>query len=622
MKALLPAAAVLGLALAALLLAGLPAPAPPEVQSITTAAFLKSDAADPGGQAGQPWERRDLPDLWRRHRPNDAGFGWYTAGFDIAHQPDTPWAVLVDHANSAMALRVNGLEVGREAPFDAVHVAARASPPLLFVVPAALLHAGRNTLAIHLRVERDINGGLSAVEIGPQEWIMPRHQAQRFWRIDLPRALNMAGLVAALFVALLWLRRPAEAIYPWFCALAVTWALRSMYFTGDDMWLMPLRRLVGLGGNDLFLATTLSLGFALLVIVVNRFARRQAPMVERLSLCLCLILPLAVVPLGNQVLAPLLPAWHGLAVLLAAAAVATAGRLAWAERHWSYAIILAGIVFMLATGVHDWLVVAGLVDFTPMPWQVYGPPVMLATVVAALGGRYFAAFDDAARLNRDLERRVADKTAEISGHYARIAELERATAIAGERDRLMRDMHDGVGSQLITMLHAIEKGRLAPVQTAALLRECIDDLRLVIDSLSSEAQGLSDALADLRFRLESRLSAAGIGSTWDIDETPPGLAPGAVLQILRILQEALTNTLKHSQAHTVAVSWRVDRAGGTGTLCVADDGIGIGHAQAPGGRGLANMRQRALRAGAALDLHSDTRGTAVTVTVDLGAVRT
>ncbi|MBX3455236.1 ATP-binding protein [Ferrovibrio sp.] len=582
-----------------------PQPLPAEVIRIDRAAFVKATNAEipEHATANQPWENRSLPDFWRMHRPNEAGFGWYRVEFDVLYQPDTPWAAFVSFANSALALRLNGVELSREAAFDAVHLAARTSPPHMAILPAPLLKSGTNRLDLLLRVERDINGGLSALEIGPQQWLLPRYQQQLFWRSDLPRALTMAGLVAALFMALLWLRRPREMIYPWFCALALCWSIRALHVAGNDDWLLPLRRPLGLEGNDLFLTASFSLGFALLAITVNRFAARPAPMWERGALALCLLLPLTVAPLGNQVLAPLQPGWYGLAMLFAGWAAATALRLAVQKRHWSYWLILAGIAATTVAGLHDWLVITGRVGFDPTPWLGYGPPVMLATMVTALGGRYFHAFDEAARLNSELEQRVRDKTQELEHHYERIAQLERLAGMAEERDRLMREMHDGVGSQLITTLHALEKGQIGQVETASLLRGCIDDLRLMIDSLDAGQQSMADALANLRFRLEPRLTAAGIRSAWAVNDGPANLPPGTVLQLLRILQEALTNALKHSDAANVQVEWRIED--GAACLRVQDDGSGLAKAAtAPAsgsvGRGMANMRQRAARIGARL----------------------
>jgi signal transduction histidine kinase len=607
------AAWALGLVLSGGALAEPPAAA--MVAPVNEAVFLKSDSTTPPSTEAQLWEQRTLPDLWRTHRPSEAGFGWYRLGFEVTQAIDEPWALRASWVNSALAVWLNGAEVWRDPSFDAAHLTPRASPPYLVVLPASLLIPGRNALDIRLRTERDINAGLSTVEVGPQKAVAPSYLAERFWRIDLPRTLNLAVLVAALFVGLLGWRRPGESLYPWFCALALTWAGRALYYSGDDRWLLPLRAPLGLGSGDFFLATSLSLGFVLLAIVVNRFANQPRHSIERIGLALSAAAPLTISPLGHQVLEPLRPAWAALALLFAVHASVAAIRLALRERQWSHAEIVAGIFVMTGTGVHDWMVLAGWLPYQPLPWLSFGPPSMLAMLVLALGGRYFQALDQSARLNTELEQRIAVKARELEQHYDRIAQLESVAAVAHERERLMRDMHDGVGSQLITLQHALDKGGLDGPQAASLVRDCVEDLRLVIDSLDASAHSMTDALANLRFRLEPRLAAAGMVSTWHIERSLVPMSPEVVLQLLRILQESLTNVLKHSGAHLVHVSWRVDTRQGHARLLIHDDGCGLPPDRNGAGRGLTNMHLRARRIGALFELPADRAGTTVQITL-------
>ena len=88
-----------------------------------------------------------------------------------------------------------------------------------------------------------------------------------------------------------------------------------------------------------------------------------------------------------------------------------------------------------------------------------------------------------------------------------------------------------------------------------MLRECLDDLRLMVDSLTPVEQYLLAVLGNLRYRLEGRLKYQGIRLDWRVTELPPlaSLTPQTVLHILRILQEAFTNILKHAQADTILV---------------------------------------------------------------------
>ena len=113
-------------------------------------------------------------------------------------------------------------------------------------------------------------------------------------------------------------------------------------------------------------------------------------------------------------------------------------------------------------------------------------------------------------------------------------------------------------AQLITTVSAVERGQMAPPEVAALLRDCIDDLRIVFDSLEPAHGDLGLALASLRYRLAPRLKAAGLDSTWNLDalSDTPSLSPTQVLQVLRIVQEALTNVIKHSGAQHATLAQR------------------------------------------------------------------
>lgn len=184
-----------------------------------------------------------------------------------------------------------------------------------------------------------------------------------------------------------------------------------------------------------------------------------------------------------------------------------------------------------------------------------------------------------------------------------------------ERARLLQDMHDGFGSQLSSARLAIEHGNITPAEVGRILLECSEDLRIMVDALGNEDGDLADALADFRHRTDRRFSGTGITVGWDID-IPPDLRmpPATILQILRILQEAKNNALRHSGARHLQVAVRV--AGGRLTASVSDDGKGMGEVQT-GGRGLANMRKRCREIGATLSLTDAGPGLCVTVAMDL-----
>jgi signal transduction histidine kinase len=251
--------------------------------------------------------------------------------------------------------------------------------------------------------------------------------------------------------------------------------------------------------------------------------------------------------------------------------------------------------------------------------MAYGGPLLLCALVFALAESYFHTYDQARAQTAELERRVNERARELEATHERLRALERQATVAGERERLMRDMHDGIGSQLITTLEAVERGGTDGPQVAALLRECMDDLRLMIDSLEPDAFALQMALGNLRYRIEPRLQAAGITLQWEIDDGVALASPGAALHVLRIVQEAIGNALKHARATRLALACR--REGEALVVTIADDGCGIvaadGSVPASAQRGLRNMQLRARQLQGTLEVASGERGTTLTLRVPL-----
>ncbi|MEU8765225.1 histidine kinase [Streptomyces sp. NPDC048659] len=184
-------------------------------------------------------------------------------------------------------------------------------------------------------------------------------------------------------------------------------------------------------------------------------------------------------------------------------------------------------------------------------------------------------------------------------------------AAAGERARIAREMHDIIGHSLSVITGLADGGRYAaakrPERAAQALdaiadtsREALTDLRRLLDVLREDtAQDPSrtpqPTLSDLEPLLEG-VRKAGLKVTSDLPRsTPPALSPGAQLTVYRVIQEALTNTLKHAGAQAEAhVQVRSTRH--TLTATITNTGKSTGQNKNAGtgtGRGLPGMRERA-----------------------------
>jgi signal transduction histidine kinase len=205
-------------------------------------------------------------------------------------------------------------------------------------------------------------------------------------------------------------------------------------------------------------------------------------------------------------------------------------------------------------------------------------------------------------------------------------------AADSERRRWARELHDQTLQSLggLRVLLASTAGRDDADSKDRAIRQAIDDIELEIENLRAIITDLRPSLLDdlgllpaiealvgrrgedgLEIVSDLALPGAGAGG--------PGLSHELETTVYRLVQEALTNAVKHAHADHVRVSIRHDA--NTVVVEVQDDGVGFDPEAETDGFGLAGMRERVYLAGGTLELHSD-GGTLVHASFPLAAIRT
>jgi len=586
----------------------------PDVVTIREMRVLESTAETPPPAIEPGWRDVRLPDYWRIPQRQRGPQSWYRATLTLDRTPATLWAVYVPRVCMNAAVYVNGVLVGDGGRFTEP-VARNWARPLLFTVPARLLVAGTNIVDLRVKVPQTAPGFLLPIMLGPEQSLQPAYVWRFVSQVTVAQAVAVATLVLAALIGTIYSAHyPADA-HRWFVSGILLWGWTAAdTFVRDIPVSSRLWEWTTQSATNWF-APCLVMGF-------HRVLGLARPRLERLLLVHMIG--------GALVLAVISPyytfAWYilwagvtlatGVYLITLIAAAARANPGGGAQR-----LLLPGIVAVVL-GTHD---VAGIL-FGGTGGVLLTPYMAPAALLGSAWGILVDlanGLTESERLNRELERRVEEKHAELEENYARLHELERGRAVAGERDRIMRDMHDGMGGQLVSTLAMVESGRFTPEGVTAALRGALDDLRLVIDSLDPTEGDLLAVLGTIRARLEPRLSQHGMRFDWQVADVPalPDLTPERVLQVLRILQEAITNVLKHAAARTIVVSTGHE-AGADGRPLVfveiRDDGRGMDGGTKLG-RGLANMARRAQALGATLSVESGPNGTAVRLRLPIAA---
>ncbi|AWY41531.1 PAS domain S-box protein [Pseudomonas putida] len=208
---------------------------------------------------------------------------------------------------------------------------------------------------------------------------------------------------------------------------------------------------------------------------------------------------------------------------------------------------------------------------------------------------------------------------ELSAHLESVREEEKA--------RIAREVHDELGQMLTVLKLETSMCELAYAQLDPGLHERLNSMKRLIAQLFQLVRdvatalrppildaGIASAIEWQARRFEARTQ---IPCLVQVPDNLPVLSDAKAVGLFRILQEALTNVMRHAQAHTVELTLTLE--GDELCLTVADDGVGfVASAERPTSFGLVGMRERVLIMGGQLSLESELEeGTTLTVRVPL-----
>ena len=214
-------------------------------------------------------------------------------------------------------------------------------------------------------------------------------------------------------------------------------------------------------------------------------------------------------------------------------------------------------------------------------------------------------------LARDITPRVAAEAALRQSQHA-LHDAEQVLAIAEDRERIARDLHDtviqrlfGEGLKLLGTMNLVDDPAKSRIQsTIDGLDQTIKELRTAVFSL----QGGESSPDGLRGRLHAALTDAASGLGFEprlqFDGPIDSIDGRVAQQLVPVLREALSNIARHAHARNVRVALAVTD---DVTLAVSDDGVGV-PTEVLGGHGLANIVERARRLGGEATISAQATG--------------
>ncbi len=574
---------------------------------LSSVTYLSSNVKNPSELERTNWTRTTLPDSWQERKSTATNI-WYRTSVNLDHTPKQLWAILIPAVKMNAAVFLNGKLLGSGGRFSDP-VARNWMRPLLFSIPDGLLHSGNNI--IHVRVKSDPpgSGQLCILQLAPYKDLVRAYDIHYLFHITSIEIITTMLLVMGGFIAVLWLVRRQETYYGYYALAVIIWGIHNFNIFITDI---PVSTRLW----DWFAYITIGFYTFLSLIFIHRFLGKHHPRIEIAVITTGLAGSIILAFLDDsRFYSAVYLIWYPIVFSTGFYILTYTCIEAWKRRSVELQFLTAtgGITMLYAS--HDMMVMHGLANWEDGYFIQYAAAVLLTLFSIVLLRRYTKSLHEIDSLNRDLEKRVEEKHIQLEENYNRLRQMESERVLAEERERLTRDMHDGMGGHLVSTLAMIESGNASMQAIATALKDSLDDLRLMIDSMDIQENDLATLLGMFRMRIAQRLKNSQLTLRWLVDDIPPiqNFGPQQALHVLRILQEAITNTIKHAQANSICLSTYLSthKAGNASVIVeISDNGNGI-TASNTLGNGLKNMHHRARMAGGTLEIHSDTSGTQI-----------
>lgn len=475
------------------------------------------------------------------------------------------------------------------------------SQPLLVPLPSALLRKGDNTLRVEQAGTASTSTFVGRTYLGDEAALAPHFTQRQLLKHTLLIGIIIATLVLASLSLTLWLRRRQDQIYAWHVLTCLTGsvycALPLSTLALSSLWLDALLLLLFLW----FIIAAAWIGLCLAAAPQPKTWQRTR-VLGWIGSALIVIAALLCTPVQFRAALP----WVYM-VLIAIGAYTTL-TVFWRQYlvRWDDTAfwMLGAVMCICLVALHDGALLLGLIPPGDGFWLAYGAPPPIVVFTALLLRRFVSALTEAESLNRELEQRVAAREAQIASSYQALQRAESERMVSAERERLFGDLHDGLGGTLVATLSRLSNEGAGDTPVAQGVQSALEDLRLTLDSLNPDERSLRAVLAPLRERLANACADADMALRFDLTGLDDDfeLPKSQTLHLLRIVQEAAMNAVRHAQGRTLRIALHRPTPLQLEVL-IDDDGLGMPAAdvERPGHYGLSTLRRRATQIGGLIE---------------------
>lgn len=491
--------------------------------------------------------------------------------------------------NQTADIWLNGTKIGSGGS-SAEPMARHWNSPLYFPIPQSLVTDNNEILIKHFAQHNW--GSMEAIVIGHETTLKPIYEKRYFIQHDIALGLFIFVLVTGAFSFSVWLYRKAEKQYFWFAVASLGLSfyclnqfIRYLPFSADAWrWLSNV-------STDLWACATF--------IFFLRSLDVKKPYAEKIVTIYFLSgLPVYFYASFYHVF-DINIYYHIGSLLIGAYSFIISTENYIQTKRPLPAFYCGVIILILAVGLHDTIMQAivnnGLAGVPLAGFQNhfnsvhFAAPVMFMFIAASLTKRFIDSMNAADKLNAELEQRVKEARKELAENYEALEQVLVKQSAHEERERIFRDLHDDVGSKLLSLYY-----RLDNEADSTLAKSALEDLRDIVSQKPLQSCLLEHAVQQWQSEATERVSDAGIPLSWHFSGSAPTIELSELqhTQLRRMLREVFSNALLHSEGLS-EIKVAIDYSDKTLAISVSNDGAPKPVSNWQAGRGISNLRVRA-----------------------------
>ena len=500
---------------------------------ITPSDALIIENADFRACSSQSNVKVTLPDNWRSDTRTNLKCGVYEFNFDTTEEQKSI-GVLVPSYRFNITFHINDVELSKSK--------ARRNQILPFYteIPSQLLNRGDNHIRIKLLSDTNGEGFIDKVIIGEPSQLATLDQRLTFYRYNVLQIIAIIILIFAGISFFLYFAEREAREFLYFSLLSCAWVVHILNFIWSDP-IFPTHIWM-----KIVLCGVLTFGtFGCLF--VGEFLNVKFPTIDKA------IKIMALIWYPTLILLPFNAFWLVVQFVLMPYIMLVAFLTVYKffTKFRSTSIFTISHMYLglntaiIVTGAYDIALMMNLIDDSIIFYLNYSAAGLALCIWFHMFSKYFHLLQTKKKFSHVLENELLTQKGNLEASLERERSAIEKNAALKERDNLMRDLHDSLGSRLMSIIRLSSSGK----KTQALAQETLDELRFMTTPLRIEDRDIITLLATFREQRLSRLEEAGYKVTWSVADiaSPPEWNTEQAMEFLRILDELLGNALKHGK---------------------------------------------------------------------------